>query len=134
MIKKYFYAGGFCFVITLCLCLAMGLTGCNPRVTETVYYATPGNPQQWATSGNAWATSGNATDGNAINGNIDRGEPVFDSPSIVVSAATAASSATASTAAASSVAAASASCANALTVPSEKRATVRIRKSFFITV
>lgn len=71
MIKKYFYAGGFCFVLTLCLCLALGLTGCNPRVTETVYYATPGNPQQWA-------TSGNATDGNAINGNIDRGEPVFE--------------------------------------------------------
>lgn len=78
MIKKYFYAGGFCFVLTLCLCLALGLTGCNPRVTETVYYATPGNPQQWATSGNAWATSGNATDGNAVDNRVDRGEPVYE--------------------------------------------------------
>jgi len=71
MIKKYFYAGGFCFVLTLCLCLALGLTGCNPRVTETVYYATPGNPQQWA-------TNGNATDGNAVDNRIDRGEPVYE--------------------------------------------------------
>jgi len=76
MIKKYLYAGGLCFVLTLCLCLMLGLTGCNRAVTETVYYATPGNPQQWATSGNA--TSGNATDGNAIHGSVDRGEPVFE--------------------------------------------------------
>lgn len=68
--KKYFYAGGICFILMLCLCLALGLTGCNRvEVYQVPVYASNGN----ATSGNAWATNGNATDGNA-----DRGEPVFE--------------------------------------------------------
>lgn len=63
--KKYFYAGGICFILMLCLCLALGLTGCN----RVEVYQVP----VYATSGNAWATNGNATDGNA-----DLGEPVFE--------------------------------------------------------
>lgn len=56
MKKKIFYAGAFCFLLTLSLVLAFGLAGCGYSVpTESPYYGTSGN-----------ATSGNATDGNAV--------------------------------------------------------------------
>lgn len=50
--RKYICAGGVCFLLMLCLCLMLALSGCN----RVEVYEVP----VYASHGNAWATDGNA--------------------------------------------------------------------------